>query len=64
MKAYVRGQVISYITGEKRKKSKSYRVTSPSENLNRERKVQTEFDSLTNDNAVDLFLNAHHNLYE
>lgn len=39
--------------------------TSPSENLDRERiSLQTEFDSLTNYNSIDLFLKVRHNLYE
>lgn len=39
--------------------------TSPSENLYRERiSLQTEFDSLTNYNSIDLFLKVRHNLYE
>lgn len=78
MKAYVRGQVISYTAGENKKKSKratelinrikvvdQLHSTSPSENLYRERiLLQTEFDSLTNDKAIDLYLKACHNLCE
>lgn len=78
MKAYVRGQVISYAAGENKKKFKrvtelidrikvvdQLHSTSPCDNLYRERiLLQTEFDSLTNDNAIDLYLRTRHKFYE
>ena len=78
MKAYVRGQVISYSASENKYRNRraselmdrikvvdQLHSVSPSDELYRERiLLQTEFDSLSNGKAADQHLKSRHEFYE
>lgn len=78
LKAYIRGQIISFASYERKQKKKkldelttrinqldALYTTSPSPDLYKERlSLQSEFDTLTTDNAVSLLLKSRSSFYE